>query len=106
VFDERVPPEVRATFRRACESLRGLDQALAWAAALGVPPGALSEIEALLRRLFALDRAHLDEQLAAYRRRDLTAEEFARWVEVDLEPNRLLKRAGFVARSSVPPAGA
>ena len=44
MFDKRVPPGVRAT---------------------GEPPGGLSEIETLLGRLFAFDRARLDEQLAA-----------------------------------------
>jgi len=53
-----------------------------------------------VRTLFALDHAHLAALLAAYHRaREVTAEDFARWVENDLEPNGLLRRAGFVSRS-------
>jgi hypothetical protein len=93
VFDERVPPESGRRSAAPANRSAAWDPALLWAAALGVPRSP-RQIEALLRRLFALDRAHLDEQLAAYRRRDLADEKFARWIEVDLEPNRLLKRAG------------
>ena len=77
-FNELVPPETRPTLRRAYEALRGLESGLAWALALGVPLDVLSDIEAKLRALHARDRVHVTELLAAYRRGDLTADEFAR----------------------------
>jgi hypothetical protein len=105
-FDELVPPEVRPTLHRAHEALSGLDIGIAWALALGVPLDMLSGIEAKLRAQHARDRAHVAELLAAYRRGDVTGEEFARWVEVNLDPDRMIERAGIGTRSSVPPAAA
>jgi hypothetical protein len=104
LFDQLVPPEVRPTLRRACEALRDLDVGIAWALALGVPLGMLSGIEAQFRALHARDRAHVAELLAGYRRGDVTGEEFARWVEVNLDPDRMIARAGIGTRSSAPPA--
>jgi hypothetical protein len=103
-FDDLVPPEVRPTLHRAYEALSGLDSGIAWALALGVPLGMLSAIEPKLRAQHARDRVHVAEMLAAYRRGDVTGHEFARWVEVHLDPDRMIERAGIGTRSSAPPA--
>ncbi len=102
-FDD-LPAEIRPTLHRAYEAFSGLDIGIAWALALGVPLDMLSCIEAKLRALHARDRAHVAELLAAYRRGDVTGEEFARWVEVNLHPDRIIERAGIGLRSSLPPA--
>jgi hypothetical protein len=100
MFDELVPPELRPAFRRAWESLRAVDEALASAAALGAPFHVLGGLEGRLQARVALDRVRLSELLVAYRRRELTANDFGRWVEVDLEPYRMLERAGLVPQSN------
>jgi len=79
LFDELVPPEVRPTLRRACEALGGIDVGIAWALSLGVPLGVLSAIDAKLRAQHARDRIDVAERLVAYRRGELTGDEFARW---------------------------
>jgi hypothetical protein len=104
LFDGLVPPAVRPTLRRACEALDGMDVGIAWALALGVSLDVLSDIEAKLRAQHARDRAHVAELLAAYCRGDLTANDFARWVEINLDPDRIIERAGIGTRSSAPPA--
>jgi hypothetical protein len=73
---------------------------------MSVPLGILSDIEGKLRALRARDLVLVAQMLTAYRRGELGGDEFARWVEVNLDPDRMVARAGIGSRSSAPPAAA
>jgi hypothetical protein len=100
---ESVPSEIRDAYKRAYEVLGpAWEIGFAWAEATGFRPAELAEIRAKIEAQIAREREVLAAKLAGYRRGDLSAGEFAAWVDL-LTPDAILRHAG-VAPSSVPPS--